>query len=137
MPTRPEGGTSSRRSAFSRVTEIGRSLPDVEVSTAWGQPALKANGRTIACMAAHPSAEPDSLIVMMPVIDRDVLVEDAPDIYYLKPHYVGHPCVLVRLNRIQPGALRDLLAGAQRHASARKRAAKTARTRTSQRSPRR
>lgn len=95
------------------------------MATAWGQPALKANGRTIACMAAHPSAEPDSLIVMMSVTDRDLLVEEAPDIYYLKPHYVGHPCVLVRLNRIQPGALRDLLAGAQRYASTRGRSAST------------
>jgi hypothetical protein len=109
---------------------IGRSLPGVEVATAWGQPALKANGRTIACMAAHPSAEPDSLIVMMQVADRDALVEDAPETYYLRPHYVGHPCVLVRLKRIHPDALRDLLAGAQRQASARtRRAPKTARRR--------
>jgi hypothetical protein len=102
------------------VLAIGRSLPGVDVATAWGQPALKANGRTIACRAAHSSAEPDSLIVMMPVAERDALVEEAPEIYYLKPHYVGHPCVLVRLARIHPDALRDLLAGARRHAAAKR-----------------
>ena len=29
--------------------------------------------------------------------------------YYLKPHYEDYPCVLARLSRIQPDALRDLL----------------------------
>jgi len=136
MPTRrpssprAHAGTPGRGNAFARVLEIGRTLTGVEEAAAWGQPALKANGKTIACMAAHPSAEPDSLIVMMPVADRDALVEEAPETYYLKPHYVGHPCVLVRLNRIQPDALRDLLAGAQRQASARKRASRTVRRRS-------
>jgi hypothetical protein len=125
MPKRPTGPTraAGRRSgddAVASALAIGRSLPGVDVATAWGQPALKAHGRTIACRAAHSSAEPDSLIVMMPVAERDALVEEAPEIYYLKPHYVGHPCVLVRLARIHPDALRDLLAGARRHAAAKR-----------------
>ena len=33
----------------------------------------------------------------------------APDIYYLTDHYVNYPVVLVRLSRIHPDALRDLL----------------------------
>jgi hypothetical protein len=123
--TRAKKSPTGRADAFATVLAIGRSLPGVEAATAWGQPALKANGKTIACKAAHPSAEPDSLIVMLPVAERDALVEEAPATYYLKPHYVGHPCVLVRLTRIHPDALRDLLAGAQRHAEARKRASKT------------
>jgi hypothetical protein len=120
----PRGSTSQQR-AFAGVEAIGRTLPGVEVGTAWGQPALKANGRTIACMASHPSAEPDSLIVMMPVEERDALVEEAPETYYLKPHYVGHPCVLVRLNHVHPDALRDLLDGARRYHGARKPASRT------------
>jgi hypothetical protein len=41
--------------------------------------------------------------------DDDELIAADPDTYYLKPHYEDHPCVLVRLSRIQPDALRDLL----------------------------
>jgi len=46
--------------------------------------------------------------------DRDALVADDPATYYLKQHYVNHPCVLVRLRCIRLDALRDLVAGAHR-----------------------
>jgi hypothetical protein len=41
--------------------------------------------------------------------DRAELLAAAPDVYYVTDHYVGHPAVLVRLSRIQPEVLRDLL----------------------------
>jgi hypothetical protein len=86
----------------------------VEVTTAWGQPALKVRGKMFACLASHKSAEPNSLVVMMAFTDRDALVEDDPATYYLKKHYLNYPCVLVRLNCIRLDALRDLVAGAHR-----------------------
>jgi hypothetical protein len=109
------------RSDFPAVESIGRTLPDVEVTTAWGSPALKVHGKMFACMAAHKSAEPGTLVVMMDIVERDALIEDAPGIYYLKEHYVNYPCVLVRLSRIRADALRDLVTGAYRYVSARTR----------------
>jgi hypothetical protein len=107
-----------RRPAFTAVEAIGRNLPDVKVTTAWGQPALKVRGKMFVCMASHKSAEPNSLVVRMTVADRDALIEDDPVTYYVKPHYLNHPCVLARLARIRPEALRDLVAGAYRFVSA-------------------
>ena len=104
---------------FRTVEAIGRTLPGVEVTTAWGQPALKVRGRVFACMASHRSAEPNSLIVMIDFTERDALVEDDPGTFYLKAHYASYPCVLVRLARVRADALRDLLAGAHRFVSAR------------------
>jgi hypothetical protein len=114
---------------FKRVEAIGRTLPDVEVTTSWGQPSLKVRGRMFACMASHKSAEPDTLVVMMDFADRDALVEEDPDTYYLKEHYVGYPCVLVRLGRVHADALRDLVIGAHRYVSGktRKKAARKSR----------
>jgi hypothetical protein len=108
-----------RRVSFRAVESIGRTLPDVEVTTAWGQPALKVRGKMFACMASHKSAEPNTLAVMMDFADRDALIEDDPDTYYLKEHYLNYPCVLVRLSRIHADALRDLITGAHRFVSAR------------------
>ena len=110
-----------RRSPFALVEAIGRTLPDVEVTTTWGKPTLKVRGTMFACIASHKSAEPDSLVVRMDIADRDALIEDDPDTYYLKEHYVGYPCVLVRLGRVAPDALRDLVIGAHRYVSARRR----------------
>jgi hypothetical protein len=108
----------ARAHPFKRVEAIGRTLPDVELTTTWGQPTLKVRGRMFACIASHKSAEPNSLVVMMDLPERDALVEEAPDIYYLKEHYVGYPCVVVRLDRIGDDALRDLVTGAHRYVSA-------------------
>jgi hypothetical protein len=110
-----------RRAGFSRVEAIGRTLPGVEVTTSWGQPALKVRGKMFVCIASHKSAEPDTLVVRMQIDDRDALIADDPDTYYVKEHYVGHPCFLVRLSRVRSDALRDLVIGAHRYMSAKDR----------------
>ena len=107
-----------RGCSFKTVEAIGRALPGVEVATAYGQPALKVRGKLIACMAANKAAEPNTLAVMMEFADRDALIEDDPATYYLKDHYLNYPCVLVRLSRVRPDALRDLVAGAHRFVTA-------------------
>jgi hypothetical protein len=106
-----------RADPFAPVAAIGRSLPDVELTTTWGKPTLKVGGTMFACIASHKSAEPDTLVVMMDIADRDALIAEDPDTYYLKDHYVGYPCVLVRLRRVGADALRGLLIGAHRYIS--------------------
>ena len=113
-----------RRDPFAPVVAIGKTLPDVEVTTTWGTPALKTRGTMFACIASHKSAEPDTLVVMMEIADRDALIAEEPDLYYLKDHYVGHPCVLVRLRRVTPDALHGLVVGAHRYVSTKARARK-------------
>lgn len=112
-----------RESSFRAVEAIGRTLPDVEVTTTWGQPTLKVRGRMFVCIASHKSAEPGTLVVMMDFANRDALIEEDPGTYYLKEHYIGYPCVLVRLSRVHPDALRGLVIGAHRYVSAKSRAA--------------
>jgi len=104
--------------SFKTVESIGRTLPDEEVTTTYGQPALKVRGKMFVCIASHKSAEPNTMVVMMDFADRDALVEDDPGTYYLKEHYLNYPCVLVRLSRVRVDALRDLIAGAHRFVSA-------------------
>ena len=107
--------------SFKIVESIGRTLPEVEVTTMFGKPALKVRGQMFVCIASHKSAEPNTLAVMMDFADRDALIEDDPGTYYLKEHYVSYPCVLVRLSRVRADALRDLVTGAHRYVSARAR----------------
>ncbi len=111
------GASRIPRSNFKLVESIGRTLPDVELTTTWGKPTLKVRGKMFVCIASHKSAEPNTLVVMMDFADRDALLEDDPETYYLKEHYVNYPCVLVRLSRVPADALRDLIAGAHRFVS--------------------
>ena len=109
---------ATRRDPFGPVAAIGRTLPDVERTTTWGKPTLKVRGTMFVCIASHTSAEPGTLVVMMDIADRDALIEEDPDVYYLKDHYVGYPCILVRLAKVQADALRGLVVGAHRYVSA-------------------
>ena len=103
---------------FDTVRKIGLALPGVEESTAYGSPALKLRGKLLACIPTHRSAEPGSLVVCVSFEDRAELLAGAPDVYYLPEHYVNYPSVLVRLSRITPEVLRDLLSMAHRFRSA-------------------
>jgi len=96
--------------AFDIVRTIGLQLPGVEATTKYdGSPVLKLDGIFMAGLAMHPSAEPDTLVVRSELDDREALVEDAPETYYLTDYYRSYPLVLVRLKRVEPDALRELL----------------------------
>ena len=97
---------------FDDVRRFARELPEVEESTAYGAPALKVRGRLMACIATNKAAEPGTLVACIDFADRDELIAAEPDVYYLKDHYVGYACVLVRLSRVHADALRDLLRAA-------------------------
>lgn len=111
---------------FDLVRNIGRAFPDVEESTAWGAPALKLRGKLMACVPSHSSAESGSLVVCIDRNDRAALLSEAPEIYYVTDHYVGHDSVLVRLSRITPGALRDILGMAHKFVGAKARKSRPA-----------
>ena len=94
---------------FDAVRKIGLALPGVEEGTAYGSPALKVHGKLLACLPAHRSAEPGSLVIRVDFDDRAELLAADPDVYYVTDHYVGYNAVLVRLSRVDRDVLRDLL----------------------------
>lgn len=105
----PKQRTAKAAVTFETVRDIGLTLPGVVASTSYGAMALKLHGKLLACTAVNRSAEPDSLMVRMSPDERAELIAADPDVYYVTDHYVGHNAVLVRLSRVGPDALRDLL----------------------------
>jgi len=100
---------------FARVKAAARALPGVQAAKRYdGSTVLKLDGCFVAGLASHPSAEPDTLIVRMEIEDRERLLEDAPDTYYVTDYYRPYPLVLARLSRVTDDALRDLLATSSR-----------------------
>jgi hypothetical protein len=95
---------------FRRVDTAGLGLPGVAAATKYdGSPVLRLHGCFMAGMATHPTAEPGTLVVRMALDDREALLEDAPETYYLTDYYRPYPVVLARLAQIDDVALRDLL----------------------------
>jgi len=95
---------------FADVKAVGMTLADVVAETRYdGAPVLKMRGCSLAGLATHQSAEPGTLVVRSTPEDRDLLIEDAPETYYVTDYYRQYPLVLVRLSQIDREALRDLL----------------------------
>ncbi len=109
---------------FDTVRKIALTLPGVEEGTAYGSPALKVRGKLLACLPTHKSAEPGSLAVRIDLDQREGLLAEAPETYYVTDHYVGYPAVLVRLAHIRTDELRDLLNSAWRFVTAQKKASR-------------
>jgi hypothetical protein len=95
---------------FEEVMAVALRLPEVKASIKHdGSTVLKAGGSFMAAVASDESAEADTLVVRCEFDDRELLLEDAPDTYYVTDYYAKYPLVLVRLSELTEDALRDLL----------------------------
>lgn len=102
---------------FDAVRELGLALPRVEEDRYYRLPALNVGGEMFVVRTGHRSAEPNSISVAVGFKRRDQLIAADPRVFYLKPHYEPYPVVLVRLDCIDPEALRKLLRSAHRAVS--------------------
>jgi ABC-type multidrug transport system ATPase subunit len=114
---RPPLTGNRMKSGFDRVRRLARDLAGTEESTSWGSPSLKLRGRMFACMAVHSSAEPNTLVVCIPIEQRDELIAADPHTFYLTDHYVNYPSLPSRLSRVHDDALGDLLLAAWKFAA--------------------
>jgi hypothetical protein len=112
---------------FDVVKRLGLTLPDMKAATKYdGSPVLKVGGVFVAGLATHRSAEPETLVVRVGFDEREWMLEDAPETYYVTDYYRPYPVVLVRLRRIDRDALRDLLTVSRRLALAKTRKPRSA-----------
>jgi len=94
---------------FDSVRALARKFPDLAEGTTYGTPAILLGKRMVACIPNHKSAEPGSLAVRVDFEQRDALLQDDPETYYVKEHYLNYPVVLVRMARLSEDQLRGLI----------------------------
>ena len=84
------------------------SLPDTELSTSYGKPAVKVASNGRACL--YPSHESGSSFgVAIDVDTIEMLKETEPETYWQTPHYEGWPAVLVRYDAKDEARVRDVI----------------------------
>jgi len=103
---------------FPTVRQIALSLDNVEECSSYGTPGFKVRG----VLFARFHQDGKSLVVRMEIDKRDDMIATDPDTYFITDHYLNYPWILVRVSRVHPVALRDLLSAAHRSAIAAKRA---------------
>src|SRR5262245_51190889 len=94
----------ARTDPFARVRAAAAHLSEVEESTSHGTPSLKVRGKSFVRLK-----DADTLVVMCPLDEKEMLMEVDPKIYFETDHYKGWPAVLVRLKNISAAKLRHRL----------------------------
>ena len=87
------------------VVAIGTALPGVVEGTSYSTPALK----IVKAFFTRYRQEDDSIVIKMPIDERDMRMEAAPEIYFITEHYRAWPAVLVRLSAVPKDELKALL----------------------------
>jgi hypothetical protein len=93
---------------FEAIRKIALALDNVEEGTSYGTPAFKVKGALMARLRDDIGA----LVVRMSIEDRGELLAADPETYFITDHYLEYPWILVRLSKVHPDAMRDLLKGA-------------------------
>jgi hypothetical protein len=109
--------------SYAEVEELVLTWPETTSTPSYGGfPALRVNRKFIARlrgeMADHVddlTGEPHGEVLVVMVSDlgeKEAILADDPEVFFTLPHYDGHASVLVRLDRVDPEVLRELLLGA-------------------------
>ncbi|MEO5756824.1 MAG: MmcQ/YjbR family DNA-binding protein [Mesorhizobium sp.] len=96
--------TDDLSSAFETLRLAARGLPDIVETTSYGTPALKVGKKLLARVK-----DAETIVLMCPLEEKELLLEAAPSIYFETDHYGGWPALLVRLAEIPPDELRHRL----------------------------
>jgi hypothetical protein len=92
------------------VLRMALDLPGVEEGTSYSTPALRVKGKFFARLWE----DGETLVLKVGFDARDILLQSQPDVFFVTDHYAGYPAILVRLPRVDPEQLRDLLEEAWR-----------------------
>jgi hypothetical protein len=95
---------------FEQVREVARTFPGVEDGTSYGTPALKVRGKLLA--RVHQDL--DCLVLRADFLDRQIMLQSAPGVFFITAHYQDYPWVLVRYAALEVGELPGLLERAWR-----------------------
>jgi hypothetical protein len=92
---------------FKRVTAAAKAtkLPAIEEGTSYGTPSMKVKGKFLLRMR-----EPDVLVLMCSLEEKEFLIQNQPKIYFETDHYKGWPAVLIRLSKIKDNELSHRIA---------------------------
>jgi hypothetical protein len=91
--------------SWDKAVAFALSLPDTELSTSYGKPAVKvvSNGRAFL-YTGHESGNSFGIAIDMDTIE--MLKETDPDTFWQTPHYEGWPAVLIRYDSADPERVR-------------------------------
>lgn len=95
---------------FDEIRAVAHALPGVLDGTSYGTPALKVGGKLFARL--HQSM--DCVVLRCEFLDREILMQSAPDAFFITDHYRDYPWILLRIGVVEKRALPELIERAWR-----------------------
>jgi hypothetical protein len=113
--------------SFQALRRMALALPGMAEGTSYGTPAFRARGKLLLRMWE----DGETLVLRVDDDDeREALLAAQPRVFFVTDHYAGYPMLLVRLPRVRPALLRELVEKTwRRHAGKRAQAARAPRRR--------
>ena len=97
--------------AYERYLKIALALPGAEASTSYGTPSVKIRGKILSRWRTEAEG---ALAIRCDFLDRQILLQTQPDVFFLTDHYVNYPMVLMRMEKISRDVLVDVVERAWR-----------------------
>ena len=91
------------------VREIALRLPGVEDGMSYGAPALKIGGKHLIVRWRE---DLNAIVVKTMFDEREGLMAEEPEVYFITDHYLNYEWVLVNLATVTPEALEAMIARA-------------------------
>ena len=96
---------------FARVVEIAKRLPGVVESRSYGTPSLKVKRKFLARLRSEAEG---GLAIHCDLMEREMLMQAAPETFYITDHYADYPMVLINLETVLWDAMPDIVERAWR-----------------------
>ncbi len=104
------GAGTTALTSFDDIRQIAHALPGVVDGTSYATPALKVGGKLMARL--HQSM--DCVVLRSDFLDREILMQAAPDAFFITDHYRNYPWILLRFGVVEKRALPELIERAWR-----------------------
>jgi hypothetical protein len=92
--------------SWEEAVAFALTLPDTELSTSYGKPAVKVNGRAFL-YTGHEQTSSFGIAIDLDTVE--ILKETDPDTFWQSPHYEGWPAVLIRFDSADPERVRAMI----------------------------
>jgi hypothetical protein len=90
---------------YERYLKIALALPGAQASTSYGTPSVKIRGKLLSRWRSEAEG---ALAIRCDFLDRQILLQTQPEVFFLTDHYVDYPLVLVRLEKVSRAVLIDV-----------------------------
>jgi hypothetical protein len=91
--------------SYERYLKIALALPGTEASTSYGTPSVKVRGKLLSRWRTEAEG---ALAIRCDFLDRQILLQAQPEVFFLTDHYVNYPMILMRLEKSSRDVLVDV-----------------------------